>query len=334
MEGDREITSLAPEVVRETDEEFTDEFITELLGHRDVNSGTLLALKAGASATCKERIEKLEAVNEDIGEFLELVNERFPGNGEPDILGVAVEQPKDRARVREALALMLKVHINQPNRVENDEPFISHPLRVATEVLKTYKGNAVSQVVAAALLHDSIEDQSRLLALEKGLLPEWSARRMRTAKQVEMDEALHGIGLLFGLHVQYLINSLTSPRTLKEKVATGIKNSLYENYIRKIFSEDSLSPASSVIKWADLKENALTIGGIYKRAQGELEAGNQEEHDRLLATYKKLEAKYRPALKLVRNFFETVPEDHPLYEQREEAIVQINEALATQYRLA
>ncbi|GEM_PF-1442695 len=331
-EGDRKIRDLVPEVAKETDEKVTDELIDELLLHRQMNSSRLEELKQ-RSTGCAERVKKLESTFSLIDAFLALVEERFPVEHDDGKSAVTNGVRTDRVRIREALALMLKIHINQPNRIESGDPFISHPLKVAHEVLETYKGNAVSHVTAAALLHDSIEDQSRLLSLERGMMPEWHPRRIQNVREAERDEALRGLGLLFGLHTQLLVNSLTSPAALKTSIAQHEKNVVYENYIRRIFTSETIPRAVSAIKWADLKENALTIGGIYKKGKEALAMGNQEEGDYLMGMYKKLNSKYQPILQITRDFFENVAEDHPLYEQREQAIVRIDNTIASQYGL-
>jgi hypothetical protein len=323
------LQDIAPEVVGDSLEVVTDNVIDELMRHRDIDHDRIAALQE-SSAECQERVRRLLEVFPQIDEFLILMEDTFPKTPVEDLPEGMHEISGDRVRVRKALVLMLKVHINQSNRISNEAPFISHPLAVAREVLDTYQGNARSHVVAAALLHDSIEDQSRLLALEKLMLADNSDAYRATTKQLEREGALHGLGHIFGLHTQMLVRSVTSPEILKTDIPKRDKEAVYEQYIKDIFKNDEF-PGAAVIKWADLQENALTVGEIYERSQREVDPGDQEKY---LALYRRLRDKWEPALRVVRSFFQQVKPDHPLYEQREDAMRKIDEALDDQYRLA
>lgn len=338
MEGDpknepvkehHNLQDIAPEVVNDSLELVTDNVIDELLKHRDVDYTRIAALQE-SSAECRERVQRLLDVFPKIDEFLTLMEDEFPKVPAEELPEGVHETSGDRARIRSALALMLKLHINQSDRISNNDPFISHPLAVATEVLATYKGNARSHVVAAALLHDSIEDQSRLLALEKRLVEERPRRYYTTPAQIEREGALHGLGHIFGLHTQMLVRSVTSPEILKTDISKEDKEIIYEQYVKDIFKGD-YPEASAVIKWADLQQNALAVGEIYERSQRETDPSEQE---RYLALYRRLRDKWEPALYIARSFFQDVQPEHPLYEQREDAIARIDDALENQYRLA
>ena len=259
------------------------------------------------------------------------MEEQFPKTP-PEKLpeGIDGERSGDRARIRNALALMLKLHVHQRDRIDSGQPFISHPLAVATRVLETYDGPGRSQVVAAALLHDSIEDQARLLALEKELAARADFPHV-SPEEIEREGALYGIGHLFGLHTQVLVRALTNPRLLGERALQGEHHKAYEAYISDIFFSETLPSAVAVIKWADLQENALTIGAIADNAEAATTAPEQERYWRV---YAKLRDKYRPALLIVRDFFTEVAEAHPLYAERERAIADIDTALTEHYTRA
>ena len=310
----RELNDIVPVISSETDERITDSFIDELLLHKEASMDTLEILH-DASGPCRERLEKIMSISEEIDVFLATVDDTFEaGNG-------------NRRKIREALALMLKVHINQADRVATGRPFVGHPLSVAQRVLETYREPDAAFVVSAALLHDSIEDQSRLLKLEKAIA-EKRESRLLTSQQLDREGALHGLGYIFGLRTQLLVRSVTSPSVLKlDEVMQGTKNDIYLDYIKDIFSSTALTPASAVIKWADLQENALTLHKLTERAEK-----NDEGGKKALALRDKLKEKYKPVLRAVLNFFKDLSDErHPLFAEREEAIAAIEHALATQY---
>jgi len=316
----RRITEMTPAITEETDEAITDAYIDEMVLHVEANPEVFDLLNA-ASGECRERLEKLDIIREELTGFLNAVEARFEdGMGE-------------RQRVKEALALMLKLHINQSDRVASGLPAVAHPLAVAAQTLAMYNYADASYVIAAALLHDSIEDQSRLLTLEKRLVQEKGGKLVTQIFQ-EREGALNGLGYLFGYRVQVLVESLTSPELLKDDaVAQEKKNEVYRAYVDQIFNDSTGTSAAAVIKWADLQENAF-IGDLFAGAAQARERGDTHAAERIMDLYIKLKGKYEPVLRHVRDFFTIVTPQHPLYAQREEAIAKIEDALANQYTLA
>ena len=110
------------------------------------------------------------------------------------------------------------------------------------------------------------------------------------------------------------------------------KNALYLEYIKGIFLNEH-EQIASVVKWADLQENAF-IKDLFDKAHMERQAGHTEKYEEAIQLYFKLKGKYEPALRFVRDFFEKIPAEHPLFSQREVAIEKIDDALANQYTLA
>jgi len=324
-EDGRGVEGIAPKTVERVNQRITDQFIDEIMRHDKIDHERAEEIKQDA-AGCSERIDRLEQVFPKIDSFLALMDEKFPKMSQAELPKGMGEVSGERIRIREALTLMLKLHVNQSDRVASSEPFVGHPLDVATEVLETYKGNDISHVVVAALLHDSIEDQAHLLALEKKLALQ---HKDVTPEQIEHEGALHGLGRLFGLRSQLLVQSVTRPKRL----SIHDPRESYEDYIRNIFYKSTLTPASAVIKWADLKQNAF-IGDLYERAQMEKESGNEKEYERVMYFYERMKKKYRPVLEMVREWFTDLDDkSHPLFEQRDAAIAKIDDVLENQYSL-
>jgi len=316
--GNIKIDEIAPEVVNDTDETVTDAYINQMLLHKELDEEVVTHL-GDHRGKCAERIDRLDMVSPEVEAFLEHVSVRFQGD------------ERAQRRIREALSLMLKVHINQGNRIASGMPFVAHPIAVAERVLDMYEGEDASFVCVAALLHDSIEDQSRLLDLEKKMAHD---EKYNVSEAVIMREgALNSLGHFFGMRSMSLIGRLTSPEVLKTDMPQDEKNEIYKEYVSLIFNNNLHDPATAVIKWADLQENAF-IGDLYERAQKAKEAGDEEGYELAIGFYHKLKVKYHPVLLMVREFFENVEETHPLFKQREAAMKKIDDALENQYNLA
>ncbi|MBL4644687.1 MAG: hypothetical protein JKX80_02355 [Candidatus Pacebacteria bacterium] len=317
-ENGRKINEIVPEVAEETKERVTDAYIELMLARGEDTTHTADFLRKHESE-CGERIARLESVSSQVDAFLNHVEEKFAG-----------KDSAEHRRIKEALSLMLKLHINQGDRVANGMPFVAHPLAVAERVLDTYTGADASFVVVAALLHDSIEDQSRLLALEAKLAR--SEKYDVSEKSIERDGALTSLGHFFGMRSMTLVSILTSPKILETNIPQERKNEIYTRYVSSIFKNDLDEHAAAVIKWADLQENAF-IGDLYERFLSEEADGNEEEAHRVLNFYHSMREKYKPVLEMVREFFENVDEEHPLYQQRDDAITNITDVLENQYNL-
>ena len=124
---------------------------------------------------------------------------------------------------------------------------------------------------------------------------------------------------------------ITSPLTTEQSLENAAdKNAQYFEYIQHIFYNQDASP--SVIKWADLKQNALTIGLVRERAKRAASAGEVAEAQRLEKFYEKLKVKYKPVLETVLVFFENLTDGyHPLYAEKEKAMQDIQLVLEHEY---
>ncbi|QSH39301.1 hypothetical protein JXR01_03295 [Candidatus Kaiserbacteria bacterium] len=318
-EGGKKLSNIAPEVVKKTEEPAFDVAIEIALGHEP----TIAEIETmdNPSEQDAQFAEKVVRIKDDIQAFLHAVDTRFEkGKGY-------------RAKIREALRLMLKAHIEQSDRADTGLPFIAHPLSVAHDALHMMadeKDDAEAQYVCiAALLHDSVEDQARLLALEKKLAASQGWKN-KVPEEIERDGAFGGLEWLFDRRVRFLVQSLTSPLKESDDMSPEERNKQYQRYIESIFINQDSTP--SVIKWADLKQNALTIGLIRERAERTRDEGQTEFAEKLEGTYKKLRMKYEPVLEAVKKFFrELSDQHHPLYSEREDIVYSIDEVLKKEY---
>lgn len=162
-------------------------------------------------------------------------------------------QPEEQARIENALQLMLYAHEGQNGRFPNQE-FAQHPLKVALHLIEVF-GVAKPDLIIAALLHDSVEDQpARLLHTSPYPLPTDLPLR---------EQALRALAARFGERVAQLVGWLTNPdfaSLMAQQQAAGYtpdKNALYQQHVMHIFAAD---PEAFTIKMADFAQNALQLG--------------------------------------------------------------------------
>lgn len=322
------LENIVPEITRSSDEKITDIFIDSLLKGEDLNVDELLQKlqESGERYPVHEKhLERISRVVDQVHDFLEEVDTRFPDVSFEDDDTEHTSANQNRMRIRSALSLMLKVHINQGERADTGKPFISHPLTVAQRVLVTYTGDDLAHVCIAALLHDVVEDQARLLKLEKEMIADFETHFSKE-KDAHL-RALDALGSLFGQRVEVMVNRLSGP--------SG-DNADYTAYVKDILSPDGDAGAFA-IKWADLQENALTIDKIHANAYKAEIDGDKELSEKLFGFYKKLAEKYKPALTVAREVFARLIEDnleeHPYYEFAEQNIKEIDDAIRFKYTL-
>jgi len=169
-----------------------------------------------------------------------------------------------KATVRGALQLSLSVHIDQEDRPDGD-PYVNHPLEVALTLANQFQIRD-SNSLAAALLHDSVEDQAVAVIREFGGTTAGSDDLQASALSVISDN--------FGKRVSEMVGRLTNPNfqamavdaQLKgdQRKEAEIKLTLYKEHFLKIMAED---PETFLVKLADFSQNALTLGWIEEGAQ-------------------------------------------------------------------
>jgi (p)ppGpp synthase/HD superfamily hydrolase len=137
----------------------------------------------------------------------------------------------DRERLAAALDLATTLHHGQ-RRVR--EPYVNHLLRVAIRILHYYGVRDVD-VVVAALLHDSAEDQAE-----------------RLAGVADTDLALARLGELFGPRVASLVESVTNPEYTTDR-------SEHEQYREHVAESLERDPWARVIKVSDFTDNGVGV---------------------------------------------------------------------------
>ncbi len=162
-------------------------------------------------------------------------------------------EPEEQTRIENALHLMLFVHDGQNGRFPEEE-FVQHPLKVTLHLIEVF-GVTKPDLIIAALLHDSVEDQpARLLHASPSPLPPDLPLR---------EQALSVLAARFGERVAQLVGWLTNPdfaSLMTQQQPAGYmadKNTLYQQHFMQIFAADA---EAFTVKMADFAQNALQPG--------------------------------------------------------------------------
>lgn len=126
-----------------------------------------------------------------------------------------------------ALKFATEKHEGQFRKGKSHKPYITHPINVA-ELIKKYKGNshAISELVAAAYLHDTIEDT---------------------------DTTFNELAQEFGIQVASLVKEVTSIDELKKLVGKNV----YLAIVMKHMSDWALD-----IKFCDILSNVSELDDV------------------------------------------------------------------------
>ncbi len=326
MNGDFETGGpLVPsEITKQTQQGYTSLLIEYLVGN-DVEEDLILKNLKSQDKETKMRISRLYYTEDKIEYFLQKVKERLTQD--------------EQETIKEALALMLKIHIDQSDRADGSGPYITHPIKVALGVLESYKGGHLVDTVVAALLHDAVEDQSALLQLlhisEKEVDVDGSKSSLNS-------NALRGLEEKFGPDVVELVRMLSYG---VDVVDEDFLEDDYIDYVRSIVNNiENYRPEAFAIKWQDARENMLKVGELWRRSRYLIEVAHttqparakelEGDAERVEQLYKKLRDKYEPVLKEVfLPAFENMSKEHVLYSLREDAIKEIKTALEEEYNL-
>lgn len=124
-----------------------------------------------------------------------------------------------------ALIFAKEKHKNQNRKVTN-EPYVNHPISVAKILRENKKSHKIKELVAAAFLHDTLEDTNT---------------------------TEHELEKLFGKLITSLVLELTTDEKEKEKIGK-------EKYLAEKMSDDSrMSNWALVIKLADRLDNVSDL---------------------------------------------------------------------------
>ena len=220
--------------------------------------------------------------------------------------------PSDQHRILDALAAMVCLHRNQKARPDGT-PYVSHPLATALYVLLKFECSD-QDILIAALLHDSIEDQAdKLVAPCVAMnLPPLQLRR----------QALQTLGHRFGKRVAGLVGLLVNPYSEEspadhlsemgeaEKEAT--RQRLYWEHFEALWDGD---PDALLIKLADFSQNALRLD--------QLEESSKKDG---------LRRKYGPVIQTSIIRLERLDDPgHPLFGAKDWLLANLREAYARDY---
>ncbi len=152
-----------------------------------------------------------------------------------------VFKPEETRRVGRALSLAGELHGDQEPRDDNT-PSINHILRVTARVLDAF-GVTDPDIVIAALLHDSIEDQRGKLAA-----------RWRGKRDGEKTDAFNYLASQFGARPAVLVGALTKP----DKGDLSTRAERDQRYFEKLKAVIA-DPDILFIKLADFYDNVLSL---------------------------------------------------------------------------
>jgi len=205
---------------------------------------------------------------------------------------------QERKRIHRALSLMIQVHQGQTRH--GGAPYYQHILSVATQLLADYP-EASTEMVIAALLHDSVEDEPGRILQH---LSQQQTREMALAA-IREDAAL-------GARASQLVAHLTNP--LPDPAELRPQNQVYQEHVLHLFDED---PHAFVIKLADFGDNAFKLGALPE--------GQKKE---------KLKAKYGPVIQGLIQKLETLENQaHPLFAQKTELIQKLSAVYHQHYQV-
>ena len=229
--------------------------------------------------------ESEKKIKKEVKKFIDSLDNRF-GKNDKEIIVSAVE-------------LMITLHSAQKDRLDG-KPYIWHTLDVANIVLNEF-GVADKDIVIAALLHDSVEDQATRLA---GICIEESIDENQLSQDDLRMYAFEALQDMFGKRVVRTVKGMSNPIISTKNPEE--KRVLYKNH----FAEAVQDTDVCVVKYADFAGNALQIHKL-----------DQWPRRRL-----KLIKKYRPVLKGVFiPILKNMDESHPLYVNKKNLLNEAEE---------
>lgn len=140
--------------------------------------------------------------------------------------------PADRTRLADALDLAATLH-RDDRRVR--EPYVNHLLRVAIRVMHHYEVDDVD-VIAAAVLHDTVEDHPTELA----------------GPDATPDAALAVLASRFGARTAHLVAAVTNP--IYDPALD--KHTQYRQHVRESLERE---PWARVLKVSDFTDNGVGV---------------------------------------------------------------------------
>lgn len=176
----------------------------------------------------------------------------------------------EKKRVLKAFDLMTDLHLDQPNRIDGS-PYFMHLVAAANNIVDF--GVKDPNLISAALLHDSVEDQHVKLTYDyfrkKGYpdIPEKSQPAQFVDEKVYRKLALKGLGREVGDDVKKYVKNVTNPiiddvvALIDDSYKKDVKFAVYKTQLDWKTSDE----ATFVLKLADLLNNIQTIEGKKKK---------------------------------------------------------------------
>ena len=196
-----------------------------------------------------------------------------------------------RGKIEKAINLAMEIHKDQKPRP--DGPYVNHILRVANRLIEEYGINE-PELVMAALLHDSVEDQAAKLT---SLLP------VDSKIESERAAALLFIRNEFGERAEKIVFKLSNPEREPEGSSAEERNIIYKEHVKDAIEDEDVLP----IKLSDFSDNGLNLNAV-------------SDSERRL----KLSKKYLPVMEV---FVERLQTAHNVFGQAK--IVEVSERLLT-----
>lgn len=164
--------------------------------------------------------------------------------------GLPVFDERAKQRIREALALAIELHGDEKLR-DDGTPYVEHVLRVADQVLNSFKITDPN-VIIAALLHDSIENQ-RIKLAEK--LYQDQPNERHAVPNVK-NAAVRYLAADFGVTVASMVVELTKP----DKADYPTLEARDADYLAQL-RVDMQTPELFYVKLADFFDNVRSLEG-------------------------------------------------------------------------
>lgn len=155
------------------------------------------------------------------------------------------QKEQGKEKIKEAFGLVMEIHKDQKPRP--DGPYIKHILRVSNRIIEEY-GIKDQELVIAALLHDSVEDQAKKLAI-----------LLESKESIsEKEKALLFIKNKFGERVAKIVSKLSNFESEGKEMSSEQKNMIYRDYVKEAIEDPDVFP----IKLSDFSDNALNLEAV------------------------------------------------------------------------
>jgi (p)ppGpp synthase/HD superfamily hydrolase len=253
--------------------------------------------------------ERRHRIESEINEFEKIITAQFSA---AEVL-----------KIKAALDFMLKIHLPQDDRVDG-RPFASHPLAVAEKVMSLSNN---PDLVIAALIHDSVEDQSDYIFVERlnrkypnrDFLPLKIDDTVKEKyKSIFTTWSFKEIADRFGSKIRYYVENMTNHDFNSLAESLGLEGSAKQDFVNKLYAEHVETiindPDLFTLKLADLSVN-IDLHSL------------SPDSDK----YRKLKRKYKSVIEAFLEKLKNLPADQPLYSQKNEIMTELNDIYLNQY---